>query len=75
MHLTRTLDFTGLTDGVSYSFVVTATNDVGTGPASDPSNTIIPSNCGNGVVDPGEQCDPGDPNGVYACNSDCNYPE
>jgi hypothetical protein len=32
----------GLTNGTSYSFRVTATNGVGTGPASDASNSITP---------------------------------
>jgi len=32
----------GLTNGTSYTFTVTATNGVGTGPASDPSNSITP---------------------------------
>lgn len=33
----------GLTNGVSYTFLVTATNDIGTGVASDASNAITPS--------------------------------
>ena len=33
---------TGLTDGTSYTFSATATNANGTGPASGPSNAIIP---------------------------------
>ncbi len=32
----------GLTDGTPYTFTVTATNDIGTGPASDPSNQVTP---------------------------------
>jgi hypothetical protein len=33
----------GLTDGTSYTFAVTATNAVGTGPASSPSNAVTPT--------------------------------
>jgi large repetitive protein len=45
---------TGLTNGVSYTFAVTATNSDGTGPASDPSNSVTPSGL------------PGAPTGVSA---------
>ena len=31
-----------LTNGTPYTFIVTATNGVGTGPASDPSNSVTP---------------------------------
>jgi hypothetical protein len=36
-------DVTGLTNGDSYTFAVTATNANGTGAASNPSNTVVPS--------------------------------
>jgi len=42
---------TGLTNGISYTFTVTATNSVGTSIASSASNSIIPSTLGNQLVD------------------------
>src|SRR5690606_25225525 len=37
------IDVTGLTNGTEYTFTVTASNLIGGGPASSPSNAVIPA--------------------------------
>ncbi len=43
---------TGLTNGTSYTFTVTATNSAGTGPASAASNAVTPHAAGGGTPIP-----------------------
>jgi len=49
---------TGLTNGIVYTFIVSATNATGTGADSTPSASAIPAtdSDGDGVVDPQDNC-------------------
>ena len=52
------IDVTGLTNGDSYTFRVTAANALGTGPPSGPSNAVVPSKVTNDLAG-GHQLRPG----------------
>ena len=53
----------GLVNGTSYTFTVTATNAAGTGPPSDPSNSVTPQALAGPTI-------PGAPSGVMASPGD-----
>jgi hypothetical protein len=44
------IQVTGLTNGTSYTFTVTATNSAGTGPPSTPSNAVTPAGTAPGIT-------------------------
>ncbi len=47
---TSSITVMGLTNGTPYTFTVTATNGIGTGPASAPSNIVTPSGTASEVI-------------------------
>ncbi len=71
-----TVSFTGLTNGTSYTFTVTATNNAGTGPPSLPSNPVTPSSSSGsppGLL-PGESVLPnGAPSYEFGTQSTIDY--
>jgi cysteine-rich repeat protein len=49
-------------------------NQFCTGYIDNPSNPCVPNICGNGVIDPLEECDDGPLNGTYGyCSASCSY--
>ena len=60
---TPTVQFDGLTCGVAYTFTVTATNSVGTGPASAESGSIVPKRNQTITFSPTGNIDIFDPSG------------
>jgi hypothetical protein len=46
----------------------TTTEAVTTTTSSSTTSTTAPNLCGNGMVDPGEPCDPSSPGGAFLCN-------
>lgn len=69
-----TCTVTGLTDGTSYTFVVTARNSIGSSSASTPSNAVTPSAGGSGGSS-GPAPDPAMQAPVPAATSGASSPE
>jgi cysteine-rich repeat protein len=60
---------TGATGGGTTTSVTTTS--ITTTTITTTTTTTIPPTCGNGVVDPGEQCDDGNSSNTDACLNDC----
>ena len=54
--------------------VTTAPPTTSTTDPPDGSTTVVEPFCGDGVLDPDEECDDGDQNSDDACNADCEIP-
>ncbi len=61
----------GLTNGTPVTFTVVATNLVGDGPPSMPSNEVTPLKCGDGSMGGSEECDDGNTDDTDACTNSC----
>ncbi len=65
---------TAMTAESSTGMTMTTTDETSVGPVdSSESSTGIPTTCGNGELDDGEDCDDGDNEDGDACHADCTF--